>query len=172
MKELLGIILVGAFALASVFFGLGMLATDGELIGDLTVDQMVATDVAAGLIAANTATPEPILGPSATPTAYAPPQVAPVMSPNGDWIVGDGRVVIKALEATKFYRVAEGEPASQVGEGIWLNLEFELEGHPGWYGVVYDGQEGFVRMYEFNLPEGIYTQENLRDLIPWGQWPQ
>lgn len=166
MKEILGIIFVGVFAVAALAFGLGILATDGELLGD----QMVATDVAAGLVPANTATPEP----SAAPISVAAPAeaAAPVMSPNGDWIVGDGRVVVKALEATKFYRVAEGEPTSQVGEGIWLNLEFELEGHPGWYGVVYDGQAGFVRMYEFNLPEGIYTQENLRDLIPWGQWPQ
>ena len=169
MFVFLALVIAGACGLLALF-GEGA----GQMIGGLdklAADHGYWTDMSA--VGTRSDAPAEV----ATPTKAVEPtleatQIAP-QAPNGDWIISPEGVVIKATAATKFYLVAEeGKPVSQVSKDTWLKLEFELEGHPGWYGVEYSGQKGFVKMYEFPLPEGIYTQENLRDLIPWGAWPQ
>lgn len=145
----------------------GMALLDGAASRP-SVDQMVETEIAAGRYLANTATPEPVPGPSATPTAYAPPakQAAPAEA-----ATPTNGVLILSSVSTKFYYEVDGLPYD-IRLGTYLLLEFEQEGpgNEGWYGVRYLGQTGFVHMYEFDLPRGIYTQGDLRALLPWGSW--
>jgi|CXWL01.1.fsa_nt_gi hypothetical protein len=164
-------VLPAVFCVGALFLGKG---GGDELFQPLTEaekNDIVATGIAKGWIEANTATQEPVLGPSATPTAYAPAAAS-----SGQGVLAkslEGRDELGQPRVTLFrYEAEETAQTYQVSQGTWLLLEFELEGHPGWYGVTYLGQKGFVRMGEIDLPDGIYTQEDVHKIIPWGTWPQ